>query len=240
MKKKTIKWTLGVIGLIILGAIGSGLWQVGIQPIFEWISERVLSLTALGFSSLSEAFYRDLAKGFHEESSLLTLWNVQLILFVGFGAYLGSILGDTLVSSHEKRWNNIIEKYNKLTPDTEPALIQEIRSDYHKYIETLKRSQRNYKRYFRICIIFAVFFLSFIYFRAWTVDLRNKRITGFRQTFTLAKPFLNEQEEEAILANFAAIQNRQDYLKVIKKLTDKFLEQVEALKNSSNTQKKTK
>ena len=75
MSKRTIKWILGVIGLIFLGALGSGLWQIGIEPVFSWLLGIIFKITTLGLTSLSDAFYQDVAKGLHEDISMeIMIW----------------------------------------------------------------------------------------------------------------------------------------------------------------------
>lgn len=237
MKKKTIKWVLGVIGLIFLGAIGSGLWQIGIQPIFDWVSDKVFSTTTLGFSLLSDAFYRDLAKGFHEESSVLNMWLIILVFCFAFGGYIGDYLGNKQSNRIEKELEDKIEKYKELSTDEAPVLIQKAKDEYYSYLEGQSQS---YWRRRKILIIFGIILLSFIMFREFTIKDRNRRITAFNQIFTICKPYLNEQEEEEILASFAAIKTRQDLVSIIDKLVNELHKQADALIRSYDTQKKTK
>ncbi|MFB0555639.1 MAG: hypothetical protein ACETWQ_20225 [Phycisphaerae bacterium] len=83
MKKKIVKGTLGIIGLIVLGAIGSGLWDIGIKPIFIWFLEAIFKITTLGISSLSDSFYRSVASELHEDTSSF-LQTLIIFLFVMF------------------------------------------------------------------------------------------------------------------------------------------------------------
>ena len=180
MKKKTIKWILGVIGLIFLGAIGSGLWQIAIEPVGNWFLDAVFTITTLGLSSFSDAFYRDVAKGLHEETSIFTLY----FIFVGFMIFFGyawSVNSGDGVS----KLNKIIQRWRVLI--------------------------------LKICMIFLATLLIFQYF---TIVNRNRIITNFRQRFTAAKFMLDEQEEEKILARFAIIKNKQDYVDLINTLQE--------------------
>lgn len=112
MKKKTIKWILGIIGIIFLGAVGSGLWQIGIEPASSWILDALFKITTLGLSYFEDAFYRDVAKGLHEETSIFTLY----FIFVGFTIFFGYIWSTTSgdraskFNKFRQRWRGLILK----------------------------------------------------------------------------------------------------------------------------------
>lgn len=106
MKKKTIKWILGVIGVVFLGAIGSGLWQIGMEPASSWILDALFKITTLGLSYFEDAFYRDVAKGLHEETSLFALY----FIFIGFMIFLGYMWGDIFFGRASK-FNKIRQRW---------------------------------------------------------------------------------------------------------------------------------
>lgn len=237
MKKKTIKWILGIIGLIFLGALGSGLWQIVIKPLTFWFLETIFNIMTLGLSSLSDAFYTEVAEGLHEEPSLENLTLLLIIIFTCCVIKLGDILGERSASRVKKELDDKIEEYKKLPPDKGAVLIQKAKDEHNKYIEYLKRS---YKRSTRLCIIFGVIFLSFLTSRHVTIGLRNHKVTKFHQLFTICKPFLDDQEEERILAKFSAIRTRQDYLDIIMILVRKTIEHTQDLPDSIDIQKEPK
>lgn len=112
MKKKTIKWILGIIGIIFLGAIGSGLWQIGIEPVGNWFLDAIFEITTFGLSSFSDAFYRDVAKGLHEETSIFVLYFIFGGFMILFG-YVWSVNSGDGVSKLNKiiqRWRVLILK----------------------------------------------------------------------------------------------------------------------------------
>lgn len=50
----------GIIGVIVLGALGSGLWELG-KPMLGWIWEALVGLSTLGLDSLRDGIYADAA-----------------------------------------------------------------------------------------------------------------------------------------------------------------------------------
>jgi hypothetical protein len=68
--KKKLIW---LAGTLILGALGSGLWEAVIRPSMLWFVTLMLNLGTLGLSSLRDGIYVDVAKGSYEEAGLALL-----------------------------------------------------------------------------------------------------------------------------------------------------------------------
>ena len=58
--KKRFLW---VIATIVLGAIGSGCWEIALKPAGIWLIVKSWSFILSVFDNLSDAFYTDLARG---------------------------------------------------------------------------------------------------------------------------------------------------------------------------------
>jgi hypothetical protein len=76
---KFLKIILGIIATIILGAIGSGLWERMLGPLLDWITHATVGMYASLVSSYSDSIYEKAANGFHEENSL-----VLFTIFISF------------------------------------------------------------------------------------------------------------------------------------------------------------
>ena len=57
MNKKT---TLTMIGVVVLGALGSGLWEL-VKPLLGWSWSGLLTIATLGLDSLRDGIYADAA-----------------------------------------------------------------------------------------------------------------------------------------------------------------------------------
>lgn len=67
---KSLKIIVGVIATIILGAIGSGLWERFLGPTLDWLTKASIGTIARGYGSYRDLIYASAAKGFHEAHSL--------------------------------------------------------------------------------------------------------------------------------------------------------------------------
>lgn len=228
MKKKTIKWILGIVGLIFLGVLSNALWDQ-IEPAWKWFLNIAFKITTLGLASRSDDFYQRVAKGLHEESSLQVLFLVTLIIVYYVAGEIGKILGERGRKRVDKKLQEIkdrIEQYEKSTNNDAQILKQKAIDEHNEYIDKLLRSSR---RSTRIWISWLIIFSSFILLRQTTIINRNNAVTHFRRVFTAAKYAMNDEEEELILLEFSAIKNQQDYSNVLKKLQEKLAEKGQEL-----------
>lgn len=83
----TRKAILGVIAALVVGGLGNGVWEYVLEPAFTWSVAGVLNVATLGVQSFKDDLYREIAKGFHEESSLSLA--SSLYYWVGYGVACG-------------------------------------------------------------------------------------------------------------------------------------------------------
>lgn len=87
MTQKTIlKIIGGITATIILGAVGSGVWERILSPGLDWLFRCVVDLISNISLNYKNGIYESAAKGFHEDYSLrifsITLLFISLFLFI--------------------------------------------------------------------------------------------------------------------------------------------------------------
>ena len=68
---KFLKVVLGVFATIVLGAIGSGLWERMLGPFLDWLTRVTVGIYASVVGTYRDSIYESAAKGLHEEHSLV-------------------------------------------------------------------------------------------------------------------------------------------------------------------------
>jgi hypothetical protein len=72
------KWTFGIIGTVLLGAIGSGIWDWILSDLFSWLGSAFISFA----SSLSQTFVDSLYKDVWRGQNYPYLREVYILTFV--------------------------------------------------------------------------------------------------------------------------------------------------------------
>lgn len=70
LTKKNLVW---LAGTLLVGALGSGLWEAILKPSMLWFGTLMLDIATLGLSSLRDGMYLDVAKGTYERAGVMLL-----------------------------------------------------------------------------------------------------------------------------------------------------------------------
>lgn len=177
--KITKQMVLWVILVIILGAIGSGLWSYAFDPLLSYSSDITLKAITFGFKSLEDQIFLEIAKGFHERPSLL-------LLSFTFGLFLGLLI----------------------------VMLLALLLSPQKYIPDVLTNRTFISG---LLLLFILVMLLFIMFRTFYI---NDQITYYNQLYDIVAPFTDEEERLLITADFAQIENKENYIKIISHLKD--------------------
>lgn len=103
-ENRYIKLCGWVLGMILLGAIGSGAWDRLLNPLFNSIFRFSIFIYTLGFKSFSNSMYQEVAKGFHELISLKILYYI-------LGAFLGIATSPLIIIIYRSIQKKIHPRY---------------------------------------------------------------------------------------------------------------------------------
>jgi hypothetical protein len=88
-----VKWLVGITGALLLGALGSGLWEYVLQPAFGWAGSAALDVGTLGLERYKDGVYQEIARGNPQNISVFLL-SLTIFLFVAFlGVVTGFVAG---------------------------------------------------------------------------------------------------------------------------------------------------
>ncbi|MEO6816232.1 MAG: hypothetical protein ABI177_05975, partial [Edaphobacter sp.] len=71
-----------MFGALIVGAIGSGMWDILVKPSGKWIGQAILTAATLGSQKVKDSVYVEAARGLHDAPSLLILGALASIVLV--------------------------------------------------------------------------------------------------------------------------------------------------------------
>ncbi|HXW71973.1 MAG TPA: hypothetical protein VEK34_11105 [Methylocella sp.] len=67
------KWFFAIAKTVVLGALGSGFWDLIFRPSLAWAAGVLLTISTLGLDSPRDGIYADIAMGHYERASLSVL-----------------------------------------------------------------------------------------------------------------------------------------------------------------------
>lgn len=97
-----VKSLLWLLGTLVIGALGSGLWEVAFKPGLYWLGKVLLDIGTLGLTGLRDAIYEEIARGNYERAAERTF-----SILIGIVAWIPiSVVMVTLIGPNMKERKN--------------------------------------------------------------------------------------------------------------------------------------
>jgi hypothetical protein len=199
---------LKIIGGLIFGALGSGLWEAMMKPGGAWLLNALLSICTFGLHALRDSTYREIALGFHEESSLIVYLVSQIALLVLIVERTSTTVRFARQARSLQQRLEVLEQRIKRGEPPETDTEHPLKGKPFKGRWLVLFAVTNAAVVGWSCVVL----LSSIY--------TNMAISRYEQRLAIASPFLNSQDEKTIRARFASIEGRSDYVAIINTLDD--------------------
>ncbi len=195
-------------GMIFVGAMGSGFWEVGLKPLGSLLIHCILFVVSLGSDSLRDSAY---ASATMDQSAIFSAILVNVGLAVVFTGFL------IMVSREFPAWTR-----SAITSlDTEAPLPDEQDSEIVKseklYIREAKIGTALKKLILYRRVLVASFGLLVGFF-AIIIMVNNQSLSiwrSFHADLRICAPKLSAQEEELLLSRFSAMKSKRDYDSVL-------------------------
>lgn len=211
------KAILGVIAALIIGGLGNGVWEYVLEPAFNWSLTGILNIATLGVQTFKDELYREISKGFHEESSL-SLANA-LYYWFGYGVALGLFLltrkTKGLVSRIATSNKKIDDLEATIDGDSEPSGPED---DLHVRISNLRAETSKLAPKAEFLHKLAYFLFAFgIAFFAWMIidgakaRYINSAIVHYKQSLSVVTPLATDKELATFKSRFSRVGSKGDY-----------------------------
>jgi hypothetical protein len=203
------------ITTVVLGAIGSGVWEVVFSPIYGSIVGFLLSAMSFGVKSFKDAVYVDVSAGLHEVPSMLLLshaWSLEAgalcaVLFYGF----------TSLRNSKRKVEKMREMLTgKHKTNTERELTSE--EDWKKEVTELALQVQSVERAGVVVAAFLVFMMSGMMWIAIKTSYANSAIVYYKQMAAIVSPDITDDARRMYDSRFASIENGDDYSSLITEL----------------------
>ena len=196
-------WVVSIFITIILGAIGSGLWETVLKPISIKLIKVLFSIITFGAKRASNRVYSEAAKGHHDLPSLYLL----LILTAGMVGVLISmqaILYITITIEPQEIFS--------IKDCASKASDVEILACKREAAKEIVFSQMPY------LILTTIFVSVFVFYRFTSISLINSAVTYFEQCYRICAPHLSSDDRLLIMQRFSLMEDKEAYKKIINDL----------------------
>ncbi|SDH05965.1 hypothetical protein [Nitrosomonas sp. Nm132] len=211
------KAIFGVILALLVGGLGNGVWEYVLKPVFTWSLAGILNIATLGVHAFKDDLYREIAKGFHEESSL-SLANA-LYYWVGYGVVFGLFLLTRKTKDMASRIVTANQDLDNLEAIVEGrAAPSEPKADLQVRISNLRTSTSELVPKVQLMqkAVYLLFALGIAFF-AWMIignakdRYINSAIVHYEQSISIVTPMATDKELAAFKSRFARVASKGDY-----------------------------
>ena len=194
--KRLVLGVIGFLATVVVGAIGSGVWQRLGDPLYIWLRDASLNLGTLGLAALKDALYAQVAMGLHERpaSHLLGL----ALYSWWYGLFVLTMVLTLLVRMRTAKFDE---------------------SDSDKEDTRTGRRWRRRRRLLYVAWPATVLIGVLFTFDATRTMYTSRAIGHYRQLVALVGPHVSESALQTYESRFAQIRSAQDYTD----LTDELL-----------------
>lgn len=217
------KRVIGILGVVLLGAVANGVWEHMLEPVLTGARDAVLNLASLWVRSFADNTYRAVAEGSVEAAGRRTLELISyaIALLVPLAIYSDYRRTRDTLRKHEKNKRRVDELISRL--DEGPSEVDPIAADPRQELLAMRdelaglpvRGLRN-STYAYIAIL--LFYGGFLIVQNVRTEYVASAAAHFEQLYAIAAPALDEAEEEAIRSRFYQIDGREDYARIIGEL----------------------
>lgn len=205
LENKFIKSAIAVFGVVFLGALGSGLWQVAGQPLFDSLSGLLVKAINTVFISYKDSIYVLASKGFIEHAS------VSLYVFV----YTATpILWLWWYLNHKNKRKQ--ELANSKLPEN--LSLEELENEKDELEAKIFKLTKQAKKLEYLFIFLLAFYAVMMFNSAITMKVVNSVVTYVQVSLDRIRPYESQETIYKLQAEFREIESAEDYYQFYEKL----------------------
>jgi hypothetical protein len=223
-KERILKLSLASLGAILIGAVGSGVWQGLLGPALQVGTRALLNVMSFAFHSFKDGVYLQIAQ---DNSSLASVTTFELLTTICMAA-LGFLMGFGFADYRIKKKKlanleirlaalnkitsaqSVVDQPEVSTPDPKARIASLI-----KELVSLRRQADVFQFSVGLIIMAAVVFQVISLSK---VSYINSAVVHYHQVLRIASPYLDAQERFQFESKFAQIRRRDDYVDIQQKL----------------------
>jgi hypothetical protein len=207
------KWLLWLLGATFLGALGSGLWQDALGPLFHFSLRWVLDIASFGFSNYKNDIYLQVAAD--NQGSVASQTFTWVVMLVYFSLAVGMTSLYVKVVRRLYRAEELLKTISQLSRTPEHSFTP---SELKQKLEASVRAAKRGRWLVITMALAAAFCISSLFVRTAKVQYIDSAISHYHQTLHVVSPHLDVHEQLQAESEFAQISTRADYVLLLTRL----------------------
>lgn len=207
---KNPKWYIGVLIVVALGAVASGVWEMALRPTFFLIIKILLKGCSLGLESATNDLYKSVALGRGSEFGMMfifiTLWSFVAVYWLFQKFHIETVEEKALMEMRKRSENA-----------TNSEVVNELEGEIKKAVEK-QRKDKVFMRYFSLFVGYFVIIFS-LFWGFFTIEREILR-GQFDQYIAICGPYINERQKSQFHSQFYQMQTQEDYEKLLNELAE--------------------
>ena len=195
-------WVISVIGTIFLGALGSGLWDAALKPVFQYLGKYIFSILTFGAKRASDNIYIEAARSHHEAPSIKIYFIITMLL-------LGTLFGiETIL-------------VKKVYIDDEPIIeiteCKKMESDSEIKDCVKAKFREKISNDLPFLILISIFMAVVIFYATIEMSRINRIVTYFHQCLKICLPHISDADAKIFEQKFSLMREKKDFIELIEK-----------------------
>ncbi len=215
----------GTFITILLGAVGSGVWQYILEPIISNSTESVLNIATLGYDSFKNNLYQEVAKGFHEESSYPISIKFNILMAIALILFFLKLfiegketleVRNKLLEEQQVLYKRLESLEKGIKPVKEATVLPSLEEFKAQILDFSQNKQADYLMKLLYLFPFICMLpLSAIYVSSIRDIYVNDAISYYQKTKIIVTPYISNDDLEILDSRFSQIKSSSDYSNII-------------------------
>ncbi|TNC85051.1 MAG: hypothetical protein CSH37_09045 [Thalassolituus sp.] len=201
-------WIFSIVSALVLGALGSGLWDIAFKPLFKKLGDVLFSVLTLGISKAKDSVYLEAAKGNKEQGGMYVARHLAGIMS---GFLIASCVLFLEAPQQVQESHDVAVSCQSVTDKKE--MISCVRAINLEKIKTLESLMVVY-------VPLALFVAVILMYGSLWMGAVNRVVTDYNQYMIICRPYLSEEDFLYINKDYALMKNKKEFDLIMEKIKE--------------------
>lgn len=230
-RKNILKGGFAILGAILLGAIGSGVWEGLLGPALRALRNWILDSISLVFLGYKNSVYVEIARD-HTSAVNMASHSLLMTLFLAMcAAYI--LYFFRYIREAEIQFENVVRRSEAVLQGKaqEQKTTAQLVAEIEQMTKVMKGTMKGMWKLLYVISAVMVLVLAMNFVNFARLSYIDSALVHYHQVLRITSPHLKPDEKLAVESQFALIQTKQDYAQLVGRLSAIAKEQGQSVPN---------